>query len=105
MIPQKIISTMNNIDWNLGDVYITDGVAELMELLPEDDDYLDRLLRSHLKGDYGLINGDPLDLSRTKKSREAGRTFTSLYQTENECIKIKTLPELKHTVICLVRED
>lgn len=103
--PESMISSHFVPGWNLGDVYITDGFAKLIEDMPQNSELLNDLLTSQFLGDYGLISSDAKDLQRANEARKAGRSFTGAFNVGDECIKVVTHPNRKRTVVCLLRED
>lgn len=101
-IPAEVAKVMVTPLWNLGDLFYTDGVFELMEHEPFD---LGWYLMRHLAGDYGLLYVDELDRERTANARKEGRVFTSLFDLGDEMLKVVTVPSRRRTVVCLSRED
>lgn len=89
-------------DWNLGALFITPGAFALNA-----EGLFDAhsVIKRHLAGDYGDINDDPFDLARTRKARQDGRQFTSLYPSHRGCVKVVTEPQRRRTTICLAVEE
>lgn len=105
VFPESVIASMHVPDWNLGEVCVTEGFADLLEDTLSAGEFFSNLLASQLRGDYGLINSDAADLQRTNQARREGRPFTGIFVAADECIKIVTQPTRQRTVICLMRED
>lgn len=104
-IPQEVYSSCFVPGWNLGDVQHTSGIADLIDVLTEDEFPFDRLMAAHFQGNYGYISNDLSDLKRTQRARMEGRLFTGIWFVRNEMIKIVTNPALGITTVCLASED
>ena len=101
-LPEAFANTLVSRCWDLGDIFITQGAADLLD--EANIDVRVFLLR-HWAGDYGLISEDEIDSQRNQVAREEGRKFFSLFSDEEDCFKVVTVPSLNRTVVCLTRED
>ena len=101
-LPEAVIKSITSRLWNLGDVYLTDGVYSAIQ----DEDFdPNKFLLLHLMGDYGILEHEPSDKRRNQCSREEGRMFLSLYPYRDEYLKVVTQPSLGRTVMCWQSED
>lgn len=105
ILSEGIFSSIYLPDWNLGDVCLTIGFAELIEHPSSDEELLIEVLKSHLKGDYGIVNIDSIDLKRANEARAEGRPFASIFKVSSEYVKVVTNPSIRRTVVCLLNED
>lgn len=113
-LPQKFVASAYVSNWDLGDVYMTKGVVELLENmgpLEEDcededgDDEIIEILKLHLEGDYGIVRNDAKDFERMSQARREGRAFTGIYPFGGTFVKVVTYPGLVRTVVCSIREN
>lgn len=102
---ENVFSSIHLSGWNLGDVCITSGFDELIELPLSNEELLNNILKSHLKGNYGIVNIDSIDLKRANEARAEGRPFASIFKVSGEYVKVVTNPSIKRTVVCLLKED
>jgi len=100
--PENVAKVIVFRCWNLGDIYITAGVVDLLE---HEDFVVELPLIRHWAGDYGLVSMDELDHQQNTVNREEGRRFTSLFEVGEDCLKVVTLMVPRRTVVCLTSED
>lgn len=101
-IPAELTRQMISVAWNLGEVYFTGGALRAAE---SERIEVNLLLLKHLVGDYGELSWNPFDHQRMVEARSNGRPFQSIFELEDDCIKVVTHPERKRTVVCLASED
>lgn len=101
-IPVDAIRKILGQKWNLGEVFVTEGVSKYVSSHKLD---IYSFISSHLNEEYGEISLDPVDLKRNQTARQEGRPFTSFFNIGNDYLKIVTNPMLGRTVLCLARED
>lgn len=102
MLPSWLLQSTVSPLWNLGDVYLTEGVMRCAE---DQDLVVELYIKRHFSGDYGHVSTDSWDHARNEEAREDGQYFVSLYPVGEEILKVVTHPEIERTVLCLARED